>query len=71
MRYITSLLFVLLFTATPMFAFAHEDSGGHMMDWMGYGGWFGFGGWITMTLIWIILILGIVALLKVITNDKK
>lgn len=59
----------------PIFVLAHtgDDDFAHHSMMMGWNGWgmMGSWGWIWMILFWIIIIVGIVALVKWITNQSE
>ncbi|MDP2692434.1 MAG: SHOCT domain-containing protein, partial [bacterium] len=53
----------------PLMGWLMEGGGNPMM---GYGGWGGFGfGWIFMIVFWILIILGVVALVRYLGNSGK
>ncbi len=66
------IILLAIFTLLPFTVLAnggeHMEGGEHMMDWGNWG--FGFG-WVFMILLWVLIIIGIIALIKWIIGQEK
>ena len=69
-------ILIILIIAAPFAVFANGDQGmdeGHQMmeNMMSWGSWGSSFGWIFMVSVWILVILGIIALIKWLIDSSK
>lgn len=65
---ITTLISIYLLPSFVLANGDHDTTMGHMMNWGTGGAWFG---WIFMILFWTLIVVGIIALIKWLSNQTK